>query len=40
MLVKVYVPVPEGPAECIGAIKNRVDGNPDPNHVSISFSEG
>jgi IS1 family transposase len=44
MLVKVYGPAPEGqkrysPAECIGAIKHRVEGNPDPEHVSTSFSE-
>jgi hypothetical protein len=44
MLVKVYGPAPEGqrrysPAECIGAVKYRVDGNPDPKHVSTSFSE-
>jgi hypothetical protein len=39
MLVKVYGPAPEGqrrysPAECIGAVKHRVEGNPDPKHVS------
>jgi len=44
MLVKVYGPAPEGqrrysPAECIGAVKHRVEGNPDPKHVSTSFSE-
>jgi hypothetical protein len=44
MLVKVYGPAPEGqrrysPAECVGAIKHRVEGNPDPKHVSTSFSE-
>ncbi len=44
MLVKVYGPAPEGqrrysPAECIGAIKHRVEGNPDPNHVSTSYAE-
>jgi hypothetical protein len=27
------------PAECIGAVKHRVEGNPDPKHVSTSFSE-
>ena len=41
MLVKVYGPAPEGqrrysPAECTGAIKHRVEGNPDPKHVSTS----
>jgi IS1 family transposase len=44
MLVKVYGPAPEGqrrysPAECVGAVKHRVEGNPDPKHVSTSFSE-
>ena len=44
MLVKVYGPALEGqrrysPAECIGAVKHRVEGNPDPKHVSTSFSE-
>jgi len=44
MLVKVDGPAPEGqrrysPARCIGAVKHRVEGNPDPNHVSTSFSE-
>jgi IS1 family transposase len=44
MLVKVYGPAPEGqrrysPAECLGAVKHRVEGNPDPKHVSTSFSE-
>jgi len=44
MLVKVYGPAPEGergysPTECIGAVKHRVEGNPDPKHVSTSFSE-
>ena len=27
------------PAECIGAVKHRVEGNPDPNHVSTSYAE-
>lgn len=44
MLVKVYGPSPEGqrrysPAECLGAVKHRVEGNPDPKHVSTSYSE-
>jgi hypothetical protein len=44
MLVKVYGPSSEGekrysPAECIGATKHRVEGNPDPRHVSTSFAE-
>jgi hypothetical protein len=44
MLVKVYGPSLEGekrysPAECIGAVKHRVEGNPDPKHVNTSFAE-
>jgi IS1 family transposase len=44
MLIKVYGPAPEGqrrysPAECIGAVKHRVEGNPDPKHVSTSYAE-
>ncbi len=45
MLVKVYGASPESmkgrysPAECIGAVKRRVEGNPDPKHVSASFAE-
>ena len=44
MLVKVYGTAPEGqrrysPAECIGAVKHRVEGNADPNHVSTSYAE-
>jgi hypothetical protein len=27
------------PAECIGARKERIEGNPDPKHVSTSFAE-
>jgi hypothetical protein len=43
-LVKIYGPSPEGekrysPAECTGAIKYRIEGNPDPKHVSTSYSE-
>jgi len=39
MLVKIYGSDPTGekrysPAECIGAVKHRVEGNPDPKHVS------
>jgi hypothetical protein len=39
VLVKAYGPAPEGqrrygPAECIGAVKHRVEGNPDPKHGS------
>jgi IS1 family transposase len=44
MLIKVYGPAPEGqrrysPAECIGAHKERIEGNPDPKHISTSFVE-
>ena len=44
MLVKVYGAAPEGqrrysPAICTGAHKYRVEGNPDPQHVSTSFVE-
>ncbi len=44
-LVKLYGPVPESqqrrysPAPCAGAIKTRVEGNPDPRHVSTSYVE-
>jgi hypothetical protein len=27
------------PAECLGAMKTRIEGNPDPKHVSTSFAE-
>jgi hypothetical protein len=27
------------PAECIGAVKHRIEGNPDPKYVSTSFAE-
>jgi IS1 family transposase len=44
MLVKIYGQSSESekrysPAECIGAVKYRVEGNPDPRHVSTSFAE-
>jgi len=43
-LVKIYGPSGEGekrysPAQCQGAIKHRVEGNPDPKHVSTSYAE-
>ena len=43
-LVKIYGPSLEGekrysPAECTGAKKYRIEGNPDPKHVSTSYSE-
>jgi IS1 family transposase len=44
MLVKLYGPSPEGehrysPAECTGAIKTPIQGNPDMGHVSTSYAE-
>jgi IS1 family transposase len=43
-LIKIYGEAPEGqrrysPAVCTGAIKTRIEGNPDPKHVSTSFVE-
>src|SRR5271165_5973614 len=43
-LVKIYGAAPEGqrrysPAICTGARKHPVEGNPDPKHISTSFSE-
>jgi IS1 family transposase len=44
MLVKLYGHSGEGekrysPAECIGAVKHRIEGNPDPKYVSTSYAE-
>jgi IS1 family transposase len=44
VLVKVYGEAPEGqrrysPAVCTGAHKHRIEGKPDPKHVSTSFVE-
>lgn len=45
MLVKLYGAAPESfkgrysPAECIGARKDRIEGNPDKAHVSTSYVE-
>jgi len=45
MLVKLYGASPDSakgrysPAECTGARKERIEGSPDPKHVSTSFSE-
>jgi IS1 family transposase len=45
MLVKIYGAAPEAmkgrysPAECVGARKERIEGNPDPAHVSTSYAE-
>lgn len=44
-LVKIYGEAPESfkgrysPAECLGAKKERVEGSPDPAHVSTSYVE-
>jgi IS1 family transposase len=44
-LVKIYGPAPEGPqrryspAECLGAKKQRIEGNPDKRLVSTSYVE-
>lgn len=44
-LVKIYGESPDSfkgrysPAECIGAEKRRVEGSPDPAHISTSFAE-
>ena len=44
MLVKIYG-APEGatgrysPGECVGAEKRRVEGRPDPAHISTSYAE-
>jgi IS1 family transposase len=44
-LVKLYGASPESmkgrysPAECIGAYKERIEGDPDPKHISTSFAE-
>jgi IS1 family transposase len=45
MLVKLYGATSESakgrysPAECIGARKERIEGSPDPKHISTSFAE-
>jgi IS1 family transposase len=45
MLVKIYGNSPEAakgrysPAECIGAKKERIEGNPDPKYASTSYAE-
>ena len=44
-LVKIYGASPESakgrysPAECTGAVKTPIEGNPDPKHISTSFAE-
>jgi IS1 family transposase len=44
MVIKVFgdAGVPPGrysPAPCVGATKERIEGNPDPRHISTSYSE-
>lgn len=45
MLIKIYGTSPDSakglysPAECTGARKESIEGNPDPKHVSTSFAE-
>jgi IS1 family transposase len=44
MLVKIYGAAQEGekrysPAECLGARKQKIEGSPDPKHISTSFAE-
>ena len=44
MRVKLYGESPEAekrysPAECIGIRMARIEGNPDPKHVSTSYAE-
>jgi IS1 family transposase len=44
MLVKLYGPAPEGerrysPAECTGIRKRRIEGSPNPKHISTSYAE-
>ena len=44
MLVKIYGDAPDAekrysPAQCIGAKRRRVEGSPDPDHISTSYVE-
>ena len=44
ILDKLYGPAPEpagrySPAQCVGAVRKRVEGRPDPKHVSTSYVE-
>ncbi len=43
MLIKLYASTQEetrySPAECIGCETRRIMGNPDPKHISTSYSE-
>src|SRR5829696_982391 len=44
-LVKIYGEAPDSfkgrysPAECIGCERHRVEGSPDPKHISTSFAK-
>ena len=43
-LVKIYGPEPEGesrysPGKCNGAERHKIQGNPDPDHISTSYVE-
>jgi IS1 family transposase len=44
-LIKIYGTPPDAvkgrysPAECVGTEKHRIEGNPDPKHVSTSYAE-
>jgi IS1 family transposase len=45
MLIKIYGEASESakgrysPAECVGAVQRRVEGKPDPAHISTSYAE-
>ena len=44
MLVKIYGQEPEAekrysPAKCVGTNRRRVEGKPDPKHISTSYAE-
>ncbi|MDA8051646.1 MAG: IS1 family transposase [Rhodospirillales bacterium] len=43
MLIKIYGDAPGAgrysPGECVGAVQRRVEGHPDPVHVSTSYAE-
>ena len=41
---RIYSQTPESerrcsPAECIGAVKTRVEGSPDPDHIGTSYAQ-
>lgn len=43
MLIKIYGDAPGqgrySPGECVGAVQRRVEGRPDPAHISTSYAE-